>query len=113
VGNFPQIFQIQIHISKLLKILNDQNYIKNKEFNIKVEKNIPQSSGMGGGSMNAASILNYLFDERIIKTTKNDLIQIANNGGSDVIMGLYESPIILQGQNISKINKKLNFHLII
>ena len=100
-------------ISKLLKILNDQNYIKNKKFNIKVKKNIPQSSGMGGGSMNAASILNYLFKKRIIKTTKNNLIKIANKVGSDVILGLYESPMILQGKNISKINKKLNFHLLI
>ena len=100
-------------ISKLLKILNDQNYIKNKKFNIKVKKNIPQSSGMGGGSMNAASILNYLFKKRIIKTPKNNLIKIANKVGSDVILGLYESPMILKGQNISKINKKLNFHLLI
>ena len=38
-------------------------------------------------------------------TTKNNLIKIANKVGSDVILGLYESPMILQGQNISKINK--------
>ena len=63
--------------------------------------------------MNAASILNYLFKKRIIKTTKNNLIKIANKVGSDVILGLYESPMILQGQNISIINKKLNFHLLI
>ena len=63
--------------------------------------------------MNAASILNYLFKKRIIKTTKNNLIKIANKVGSDVILGLYESPMILQGKNISKINKKLNFHLLI
>ena len=63
--------------------------------------------------MNAASILNYLFKKRIIKITKNNLIKIANKVGSDVILGLYESPMILQGKNISKINKKLNFHLLI
>jgi len=49
--------------SKIIKPL--EKYIKNKKFNIKVKKNIPQSSGMGGGSMNAASILNYLFKKRI------------------------------------------------
>ncbi len=112
-GKFSSNISNTNTISKLLKILNDQNYIKNKKFNIKVKKNIPQSSGMGGGSMNAASILNYLFKKRIIKTTKNNLIKIANKVGSDVILGLYESPMILQGQNISKINKKLNFHLLI
>ena len=112
-GKFSSNISNTNTISKLLKILNDQNYIKNKKFNIKVKKNIPQSSGMGGGSMNAASILNYLFKKRIIKITKNNLIKIANKVGSDVILGLYESPMILQGQNISKINKKLNFHLLI
>ena len=112
-GKFSSNISNTNTISKLLKILNDQNYIKNKKINIKVKKNIPQSSGMGGGSMNAASILNYLFKKRIIKTTKNNLIKIANKVGSDVILGLYESPMILQGQNISKINKKLNFHLLI
>ena len=112
-GKFSSNISNTNTISKLLKILNDQNYIKNKKFNIKVKKNIPQSSGMGGGSMNAASILNYLFKKRIIKTTKNNLIKIANKVGSDVILGLYESPMILQGKNISKINKKLNFHLLI
>ncbi len=112
-GKFSSNISNKNTISKLLKILNDQNYIKNKKFNIKVKKNIPQSSGMGGGSMNAASILNYLFKKRIIKTTKNNLIKIANKVGSDVILGLYESPMILQGKNISKINKKLNFHLLI
>ncbi len=112
-GKFSSNISNTNTISKLLKILNNQNYIQNKKFNIKVKKNIPQSSGMGGGSMNAASILNYLFKKRIIKTTKNNLIKIANKVGSDVILGLYESPMILQGQNISKINKKLNFHLLI
>ena len=112
-GKFSSNISNTNTISKLLKILNNHNYIKNKKFNIKVKKNIPQSSGMGGGSMNAASILNYLFKKRIIKTTKNNLIKIANKVGSDVILGLYESPMILLGQNISKINKKLNFHLLI
>ena len=112
-GKFSSNISNTNTISKLLKILNNQNYIQNKKFNIKVKKNIPQSSGMGGGSMNAASILNYLFKKRIIKTTKNNLIKIANKVGSDVILGIYESQMILQGKNISKINKKLNFHLLI
>ena len=113
IGKFSSNISNTNTISKLLKILKKQNYIQNKKFNIKVKKNIPQSSGMGGGSMNAASILNYLFKKRIIKITKNNLIKIANKVGSDVILGLYESPMILQGKNISKINKKLNFHLLI
>ena len=33
----------------------------NKNLNIKIIKNIPQKAGLGGGSMNAANILNFLI----------------------------------------------------
>ena len=113
-GNFSSGISNSNTISKLLKILIDQNHIKNKKFNIKIKKNIPQSSGMGGGSMNAASILNYFIKKKMIKTTKKGLIKIANKIGSDVILGLYDSPVILHGkQYIKKIKQKLKFHLII
>ena len=48
-------------ISKLLKILDNKKLLSNKKFEIKVIKNIPQKAGMGGGSMNAASLLNFLL----------------------------------------------------
>ena len=99
-GNFSSGISNSNTISKLLKILIDQNHIKNKKFNIKIKKNIPQSSGMGGGSMNAASILNYFIKKKMIKTTKKGLIKIANKIGSDVItsplnsiLKLFEHPL--------------------
>ena len=33
----------------------------------KIIKNIPKQSGMGGGSMNAASLLNFFINKKIIK----------------------------------------------
>ena len=38
-----------------------------KKFHIRIIKNIPQKAGLGGGSMNAANILNYLIKKKIIK----------------------------------------------
>ena len=38
-------------------LLDEKNYLNDKKFNIKIIKNIPQQSGMGGGSINAASLL--------------------------------------------------------
>ena len=48
-------------VYKLLNLLEQKNIIKNKKFEIIIKKNIPQKSGMGGGSMNAANLLNTNF----------------------------------------------------
>ena len=53
-------------IIELLNLLEKNKLIKNKKFEIKVTKNIPQKSGMGGGSMNAACILKYLMKKKIV-----------------------------------------------
>ena len=48
-------------VSKFLKILEEKKLLKNRKFQIKINKKIPTQSGLGGGSMNAANILKYLF----------------------------------------------------
>ena len=48
-------------ISRLLQILDKNNLLSNQKFEIKIIKNIPQKSGLGGGSMNAASLINFFF----------------------------------------------------
>ena len=47
-------------ISKLLNLLRKKGLIKKNFFLIKVKKNIPHGSGLGGGSSNAATLLNFL-----------------------------------------------------
>ena len=42
-------------ISRILDLLRKNNFIKKIYFEIKVKKNIPTKSGLGGGSMNAVS----------------------------------------------------------
>ena len=53
-------------IQKLFHILDQQNLLKNKKFKVKIKKIIPQEAGMGGGSMNAASVLNYLIKKKLL-----------------------------------------------
>ena len=60
LGKFSKNINSKNTISKLLKILDDRNLLK-KKFQIKIIKKIPLESGLGGGSMNAASILRYLL----------------------------------------------------
>ncbi len=56
-GKFSKGIPKNNTILKLLKLLEKKKIIKNKKFEIKIKKNIPQKSGMGGGSMNAARTL--------------------------------------------------------
>jgi len=60
-GKFSKGIGTKNTVIKLLNLLEKKKLIKNKKFEIKVTKNIPQKSGMGGGSMNAACILKYLM----------------------------------------------------
>ena len=64
-GKFAKGINSQNTITKLLSILDKKNLLSNQKFEIKVKKNIPQQSGMGGGSMNAASILMYFIKKKL------------------------------------------------
>ena len=63
-GKFSKGIKFNNSIQQLLTIIDKKKYIKNKKFEIKIIKNIPQKSGMGGGSMNAASLLNFLIKKK-------------------------------------------------
>ena len=63
-GKFSKGIGAKNTVIKLLNLLEKKKLIKNKKFEIKVTKNIPQKSGMGGGSMNAACILKYLIKKK-------------------------------------------------
>ena len=85
-GKFSKGISKNNTISLLLKIiekkLNGQKYL------IKINKKIPLKSGMGGGSMNAASILNYFLKKKIIDNKKLQINKIIKQIGSDVIFGM-------------------------
>jgi 4-diphosphocytidyl-2-C-methyl-D-erythritol kinase len=93
-------------VVNLLKLLDEKNLLNNRKFEIKIFKNIPQESGMGGGSMNAASLINFFIKKKIIKLKKNELTKLTNQIGSDVILGIEPTNTILsQNGNIKKYNK--------
>ena len=57
-------------ISKALNLLRKNKLLRNKTFKINVKKNIPHGSGLGGGSANAADLLNYFNSKMKLKLTK-------------------------------------------
>ena len=101
-------------VTTLLKLLDKKNFLNNKKFEIKVIKNIPQKAGMGGGSMNAASLLNFFIEKKIIKIKKSELKKISNEIGSDVILGINpSSAILLSNGDIKKYKNKIKFHILV
>jgi len=98
-GRFSQNISKKNTVSKLLKILEKKKLLKSKKFKIKINKQIPNKAGLGGGSMNAANILNYLIKKKIIKTNKKEIFQISKLIGSDVILGLNSTNTILNTNN--------------
>ena len=63
-GKFSQNIGKNNTVLKLLKVLEQKNLLKNKKFKIKINKLIPNKAGLGGGSMNAASILTYFIKKK-------------------------------------------------
>jgi 4-diphosphocytidyl-2-C-methyl-D-erythritol kinase len=98
-GKYSKNISKKNTISKLLKVLEKESLLKGYKFEIKVKKNIPLKSGLGGGSMNAANILKYLIKKNFINPSKRQLSSICKSIGSDVALGLNSTFTILKSNN--------------
>ena len=109
VGKFSRKIPENNTITNLLYLLDDKKKLKNQKYLIKVKKNIPQKSGLGGGSMNAASVLKYFLKKQKIKLNTKDILQIISKIGSDVILGMNQkNSIIYRNRKLKIIKKNLN-----
>ena len=101
-------------ITNLLKLLDKKKLLDNKKYEIIIIKNIPQEAGMGGGSMNAASLINFFINKIKIKIKKNELIKLTSQIGSDVILGIKPTIAILsQNGDLKKYNKDIKLHILV
>ena len=99
IGEFSKNISKKNTVSKLLQILDQKNLLKQTKFEIKINKDIPNRAGLGGGSMNAANILKYLIKKKFIKVNKKEIKNICQLIGSDVILGLKSTCSILHSKN--------------
>jgi len=86
-------------ITKALHLLRKKKLIKNESYKISVIKNIPHGSGLGGGSSNAATILNYFNKKTGSKLSNSKMEKLAGQIGFDV-------PIVLKKKNTMLIGRK-------
>ena len=98
-GEFSKDIKKNNSIYKLLKILDDKNLLNNQKFRIRIKKKIPLKSGLGGGSMNAASILRYFIKKKIVNLNYKEITKICKSIGSDVIIGINPSSMVLTSKN--------------
>lgn len=113
-GKFSKNIGLNNTVTKLFKLLDQKNFLNNKKFQIKIIKNIPQKAGIGGGSMNAASLINFFIKKKILKIKKNQLEKLSRLIGSDVILGIKPNTTILTSRNhIKKYKKKIKLYTLV
>ena len=113
-GKFSKNINNNNTVTKLLNILDQKKLLNNLKFEIKIKKNIPQKAGLGGGSMNAANILNYFLKKKIIKIKNKDIINITSLIGSDVVLGINSTNTIMtSNNNIKRFFECSQYHVLL
>ena len=114
LGDFSKNITQKNTVNNLLNLLDKKKILKDKKFEIKIIKNIPQKSGMGGGSMNASSIIKFFLKKKIINLGKKDLNNIMKTIGSDVPLGMnLKNTILSKTGKLTVKEKKLGLYALI
>ena len=102
-------------ITEVLNLLRNKKLLENQAFKINIKKNIPHGSGLGGGSSNAADLLNYCNLKMKLKLNKNKIKKMASQIGSDVPVNLERKNTFLTGKKgkILRLNHKFRLNLLI
>jgi len=102
-------------ITKVLNLLRSAKLLENQAFKINVRKNIPHGSGLGGGSSNAADLLNYFNSKMKLKLSKNKIKKLAGQIGFDVLVNLKKRNTFLTGKRgeMLRLNQKFKLNLLI
>ena len=102
---------------KALKLMKKELSINNF-FKVNIHKNIPISSGLGGGSSNAAAIIFALNRMMNLNLTITDMVSISKKLGSDIPFFFTGGTCYVTGvgENVEKLNRifidKINLNTI-
>ena len=112
-GKFSKKITSRNTIYKTLSILDKKRLLK-KKYLVTVKKNIPVNSGMGGGSMNAATLIKILIKKKIIKLDKKNLQNLCDSIGQDVKLGFCKNKMYLNSDNkVKTLNKMTKYFLLL
>ena len=102
-------------VSQLLKILREKKFIEKTFFSVVIKKEIPCGAGLGGGSSNAASVLNILKKKYHLRIPRKIMIDIASRVGYDVPLCIDYNNKLVNGSNkqFDKIKRDFNLYILI
>lgn len=83
-------------VYKAIELMKDKYKIKDN-FKVRVVKNIPAQSGLGGGSADAAAIINMLNEKYNLNMSRSELIEIASQIDEDTAFCLFNEPALVEG----------------
>ena len=101
-------------IYKVLKRIKDIYNIK-KYFHIFIKKNIPVGAGLGGASVNAATIIDTILKMECISDTTENKIKSFKDLGADIPYGFFEKDAIVEGigDEIYTLEEQINKNLVL
>ncbi len=104
-GPFKNLLLFQNDNNLITKTLDfcRKNDLTSSKFNVTLEKNIPVSAGLGGGSANSASVIRYFLNTKKIDGVEK-AIQASKSLGADVPSCIYSRPIFMEG-----VGEKISF----
>jgi 4-diphosphocytidyl-2-C-methyl-D-erythritol kinase len=102
-------------ITNVLYLLRKRNFFQKQAFKIDIQKNIPHGSGLGGGSSNAANVLNFFNSKMRLKLNKDEISKIAYQIGFDTPVSLEKKNTLLTGKKgeILRLNQKFRLNILI
>ena len=102
-------------VTKVLDLLRRNKFFENQTFKINIQKNIPHGSGLGGGSSNAANLLNFFNLKMKLKLSKKKIKEMASQIGFDVPINLERRNTFLTGKKgkILRLDDKFRLNLLI
>ena len=116
IGKFSKgISNTNNTILKLLNILKKYPKFNRHKFKIKIIKNLPQGSGLGGGSADASVLLNFFNKNLKLDLKRKTISLICNKIGSDVKPSLNTNFKMLYGSSnkIIELNKKPKLNILL
>ena len=86
-----------------------------ENFLIQIHKEIPFAAGLGGGSSNAAVVIESVNELLNLKATHEQLLKIALKIGADVPFFFLNKPAVLTGigENMKEIHVKEKYHCLL
>lgn len=83
-------------VYKAISIMKERYSIKDN-FKVRIIKNIPAQSGLGGGSADAACVINMLNEMYELKLSREELIDVAREIDEDTPFCLFNEPALVEG----------------